>query len=68
MTLTAVAGLTVEELEMRLPPSPLDAATILHDLEVQGLAARDDDGRWTLTSTGWRIGRGLLDIAPVEVA
>ena len=67
MTVTAVAGLTVEELEERLPPSALDAAEILHDLEATGLVERDDEGRWTLTRSGWKIARGLLDAGPADI-
>ena len=44
---------TADELERRLPPSPLGAAETLADLGAQGLAERDDAGRWTLTSAGW---------------
>ena len=64
MTVTAVAGLTAAELEAALPPSPLTAQEILEDLEAAGLAARDQEGRWTLTSSGWRVGRALLDMEP----
>jgi len=64
VTLTAVAGITVEELEERLPPSALGAAEILADLEAAGLAERDQEGRWTLTRAGWKVGRALLDMEP----
>ena len=59
---------TADELERRLPPSPLGAAETLADLGAQGLAERDDAGRWTLTSAGWKVGRGLLDSGPAEAA
>ena len=63
-----VPGLTVEEFAERLPPSPLTAEAILHDLEAQRLAERDHAGRWALTPSGWRVGRALLEAAPAEAA
>ena len=62
MTVPVVAGPTVEELDSRLPPSALTAEAILLDLEAAGLVERDQEGRWTLTTAGLKVGRALLDM------
>ena len=60
MSTLRLAGLTGAKLGRRLPPSPLTAEQILHDLEAQGLAEREANGRWRLTPEADRtIGAGL---------